>query len=92
MRIHPTTVAALATLYLPTATLAQECVNYGFTLEFDGTCTPETVLEAYEDQVFNAAGGTSSTCAESAQADLEQKIGGTLQDLCDQVYIRHRIV
>ena len=86
MKISPATVAVLATLYLPSTTLAQECVNYGFTLEFDGTCTPETVLAAYEDQVFNAAGGTSSTCAESAQDDLEGKIGGTLQDLCDQVY------
>ena len=92
MKTAPTAVALLAILSSPSLVVAQDatCVLGGFVLEFDGTCTPDAVIEAYADQVFNAAGATSSSCADSAKADLEAKLilAGLsgVDALCDQVY------
>jgi len=87
MNISTAAVALLAAL--PAAALAQECISHGFKIEFDDACTPETVINAYDDQIFRASGGTASTCAISAQADLEAKLaaaGMTLDSLCKQAY------
>ena len=92
MKTAPTAVALLAILSAPSLVVAQDatCVLGGFVLEFDGTCTPDAVIEAYADQVFNAAGATSSSCTDSAQADLEAKLAlaglSGVDALCDQVY------
>ena len=92
MKISSTSVAALATtLYsLPITTIQaqrEQCLTGGFKLEFDGQCTPEVILAAYEDQVYNAPGAISSTCTTSAYDDLLLKLGtADLQPLCDQIY------
>jgi hypothetical protein len=89
MKVYPTAVALIATL-LPNQTLAQQCVLGGFSLEFDGRCTTESVVAAYADQVFDAPGATTSACASSAEDDLLLKVQAagmtTIADLCDQVY------
>ena len=88
MKVSSVAVALLAAL--PAAALAQECLLGGFHLEFDGGCTPETVLAAYEEQVFGAAGATSDACTLDAAADLNLKLTAAgiddLQALCDSVY------
>ena len=89
MKISSTSVAALATLYLPTYTTIhaqEECLTGGFKLEFDGQCTPELILAAYED-VYNAPGAKADTCTTSARDDLLLKTGtADLQPLCDALY------
>mmetsp|Transcript_6360 Transcript_6360/g.13915 ORF Transcript_6360/g.13915 Transcript_6360/m.13915 type:complete len:982 (+) Transcript_6360:190-3135(+) len=89
MRLTSAAVALLANA-IPSTFAAEECVVGAFELEFEGSCTPETVLEAYADQVFHAAGGTAPTCALSAEASFASKLAAaglsTAQDLCDQVY------
>ncbi|KAL9182469.1 hypothetical protein ACHAXT_013121 [Thalassiosira profunda] len=88
MKIAATAVSLLAAL--PGAALAQECLLGGFEFEFDGSCTPESVLAAYEEQVFGAAGATSDACTLDAAADLNLKLAAAniadLQALCDSVY------
>ena len=93
MKVSSTAVALIATI-LPSSSLAQEeqCLLGGFSLEFDGRCTTETVVAAYADQVYNAAGATASTCASSPEADLLLKVqtaqgpGTSIADLCTAVY------
>jgi len=94
MKIPSAAVTLLSTLPALLALAdAQECVTGGFRFEFDGACTADAIVAAYEDQVFYAAGGTSSTCAasSSARADLEAKLeamqpGMSIDDLCTMVY------
>eukprot|EP00970_Alexandrium_tamarense_P013802 scaffold3687_cov303-Alexandrium_tamarense.AAC.1 len=85
------TPAALLTLAATVSTsTAQECsVAGGFTLEFEGSCNYETILSAYTDQVYNAAGALASGCSTSAKADFDAKLldaNMTVEDMCSQIY------
>ncbi|KAL3823285.1 hypothetical protein ACHAXA_003433, partial [Cyclostephanos tholiformis] len=87
MKISHTAVSLLATA-LPGSVLGQECLKGGFRLEINGACSPESVLEAYEDQVYYAAGGIPKTCTTTAKSDLLSKLGGkSIQSLCDDLYL-----
>jgi len=92
MKINAAAFALLSTALSPALVLAQEqCVSGGFRLEFNGQCTPDAIVAAYESQVFNASGGTPEGCALTARADLEAKLPAAgidtgLQGLCDRVY------
>ena len=52
--------ALLLVATLPATTLAQECLDGSFALQFDGRCTPSAIVDAHSDQVYNAAGATAS--------------------------------
>ena len=86
---HNIAFNALYTYALFPKLYAQQCVDNGFVIEFEGSCNYDTVLEAYADQVFNASGATGSTCALTAEQDLDAKLVAanlTLEDLCAQIY------
>ena len=96
MKITLPSASAALLLALPATTvLAQECLDGSFSLQFDGRCTPSAIIDAYSDQVYNAAGATASTCATSASDDLAIKLGvapgsaefdAALSALCKSVY------
>jgi hypothetical protein len=91
MKVSPTAVALIATLLPNTSILAQQqCLLGAFEFEFDGACTTESVVAAYADQVYDAAGATSSTCASSPEDDLLLKVKAagleSIADLCTAVY------
>lgn len=96
MKASPAAASALlAAMMLVIGTTAEECVTGGFLLEFNGQCTPEAIIAAYESQVFHAPGGISPSCAIDAETDLLSKLsasGSTLQSLCDTVYANQEVV
>mmetsp|Transcript_31451 Transcript_31451/g.57611 ORF Transcript_31451/g.57611 Transcript_31451/m.57611 type:complete len:1535 (+) Transcript_31451:73-4677(+) len=75
----------------PTPIPSEECLHGSFILEIEDACTADSVLEAYSDQVYNAAGAISSSCSSSAESDLNLKLAAAgISDasaLCDQVYL-----
>ena len=85
-------VKAAATTAATAAATDDECVIGSFRLEIDGACTPTSIIEAYEEQVYYATGGINTkTCTTSAKDDLLLKLGrssshSTLQSLCDELY------
>jgi hypothetical protein len=90
MKISTAAVAILATLPTTSLIQAQQCLTGSFVFEFDGACTPETIVAAYTSQVYAAAGATPSTCTTDAQTDLEAKLTAAgypdLEALCSAVY------
>ncbi|KAL7553859.1 hypothetical protein ACHAWF_017192 [Thalassiosira exigua] len=87
---------ALALAFSPRLALAQPvevevepCVPGGFALRLEGRCTPSSLVEAYDSQVFSATGQADAPCAHDAASDLEAKLGlagTTSEGLCKQVY------
>jgi hypothetical protein len=70
---------------------AQECGVTGmWKLEASGTCDYATILEAYEQQVYNAPG--SSSCADGTKSAAEEfdgllaSTGQTVDDICKALY------
>ena len=94
-------LTTLSLLSIPAITLAQQqqCLNGAFRLEIqldqNGQCTPDILLAAYADQIYDATGGTPSDCTTSAADDLAAKLQAadmTLQDVCDSVYAtQHKV-
>ena len=94
MKFSPTALLlTLAFHHAPPAT-AQECINNGWVIEFDGACNYETVLQAYEHQVYSGVTGAAA-CASTAKADLDSKLastGVTIEGLCQEIYDSAEIV
>jgi hypothetical protein len=70
---------------------AQECIDGGWAIEFEGKCNYENILDAYTHQVYNGVTG-AETCgddATSAADDLNAKLALaniTIASLCQSVY------
>jgi len=95
MKLISASVALTAVLSATSLAAAQDggeqtCVVGAFALEFDGACTAEAIVAAYADQVFDAPGARSPTCAADAETDLNAKLDAAglsgAAALCDQVY------
>jgi len=57
--------------------------------QFAGECNRETLVEAYEDEVYSATGAIPRSCTKSAEEDFDEKLsaaGISIDDLCSQVY------
>ena len=44
---------------------AQECIDGGWAIEFEGKCNYENILDAYTHQVYNGVTG-AETCGDDA--------------------------
>jgi hypothetical protein len=89
MKIAPVAVALIAALPPFTSLVTAQCVVGGFTLEIDGSCTPDAVVAAYTDQLFGATGQATRPCDHDATADISAKLsvsGLDLAGLCKKVY------
>jgi hypothetical protein len=89
MKVSSPALSLLATALLPHGGVhgQQECLSGSFRLEIDGACNPASVLEAYEEQVYDVVGGIPKDCAISAENDLLSKLDGrSIQSLCDDLY------
>lgn len=83
MRISTAVLTAvIATIQSVSA--QDECIQGGFTIEFEGPCNVENVLDAYERQVYYMQDGS---CAEGgAQTDLAVKLeaaGTSIVEVCN---------
>jgi hypothetical protein len=68
---------------------ASACLQGSFTFQFEGDCNRETLVEAYEDQVYSATGAIPRSCAKSAEEDFDEKLSAadtSVGELCSQVY------
>lgn len=69
---------------------AQECINNGWAIEFEGSCNYENILEAYARQIFHGVTGAEACGAEfTAEADLNAKLAlanTTIESLCQEIY------
>ena len=78
MKLHLATAAIV--VLIPSLASSQTCsgVSGPFALtDIKGSCTYDKILEEYTNQVYNAAGATSASCAaadSSAKEDLDAKI------------------
>jgi hypothetical protein len=71
-------------------TAAQECINNGWAIEFQGDCNYDNILEAYSHQIFHGVTGAEACGAESTpEADLDAKLelaNITIEALCQEIY------
>ena len=92
---------ALTSSSVPTPAASQECINNGWSIEFDvkvggantahrTTCNYESILEAYTRQVFHGVTGSEACSSDvSAADDLNAKLAAantTIEKLCHDIY------
>jgi len=86
--LYPAVAVALLNKLSPISA-ELECLQGSFYFEFEGECTYETLLEAYEDEIYSSAGARPRSCTTSAQNDFDTKLATantTAEELCKEVY------